>query len=207
MNAKPPIRWPRRALFGAAGLAALLPGPWPRHAGACGEAAAAEIVQPARPDPRAFIERSFELRRTTFQDLENAALRVGRRDAIAASRRLDDAQASPAPPLLKLACLRPMQPMTNTRTGSSGALVVKGDRIVGQAPSRVVLERDPTARAEMAAIRDTARRLGRRDLSGCRLYSSSRPCPMCKAAAYWAGIERLSFGRAMTDGGAPRLCR
>jgi hypothetical protein len=45
-----------------------------------------------------------------------------------------------------------------------------------------------------------------RDLSGCILYSSSKPCPMCEAAAYWAGIERLTFGHDIADGGAPRLC-
>ena len=87
-----------------------------------------------------------------------------------------------------------------------GAVVVKDGRIVGQSQSRVVLDRDPTAHAEMAAIRDAARRLGSRDLGGCRLYSSSRPCPMCEAAAYWAGIEGFTHGRAASDGGAPRLC-
>ncbi|HSG96135.1 MAG TPA: nucleoside deaminase, partial [Afifellaceae bacterium] len=87
-----------------------------------------------------------------------------------------------------------------------GAVVVKDNTIVGQAPSRVVINRDPTAHAEMQAIRDAARRLGNRDLSGCVLYSSSKPCPMCEAAAYWAGIERLIYGRDMANGGAPSLC-
>lgn len=87
-----------------------------------------------------------------------------------------------------------------------GAIVVKDGRIVGQSPSRVILDGDPTAHAEMQAIRDAARRLGSRDLSGCTLYSSSKACPMCEAAAYWAGIDRLVFGRAPTDGGPPRLC-
>lgn len=87
-----------------------------------------------------------------------------------------------------------------------GAIVVKDGRIVGQSPSRVILDGDPTAHAEMEAIRDAARRLGGRDLSGCILYSSSKACPMCEAAAYWAGIERLVFGRDPTDGGPPRLC-
>ena len=86
-----------------------------------------------------------------------------------------------------------------------GAIVVKQDRIVAEAPSRVIVAGDPTAHAEMEAIRAAARRLGR-DLSGCELYSSSPPCPMCEAAAYWAGIERLRHGRRITDGGAPRLC-
>ena len=88
-----------------------------------------------------------------------------------------------------------------------GAVVVKNGRIVGQAPSRVVLRGDPTAHAEMEAIRDAAQRLGSRDLSGCTLYSSSPACPMCEAAAYWAGITRQVSGRAATDGGRPVLCR
>ena len=60
-----------------------------------------------------------------------------------------------------------------------GAVVVRDGKIVGQSPSHVVVHRDPTAHAEMEAIRDAARRLGRRDLSGCTLYSSSPACPDC----------------------------
>ena len=86
-----------------------------------------------------------------------------------------------------------------------GAVVVQSGRIVGQAPSAVITRRDPTAHAEMEAIRDAARRLGSRDLSSCVLYSSSRPCPMCEAAAYWAGIERMVHGAEMVDAGPPRL--
>lgn len=87
-----------------------------------------------------------------------------------------------------------------------GAIVVRDNRIVGQSPSRVVLDRDPTAHAELTAIRDAAHRLGSRDLGGAILYSSSRACPMCEAAAYWAGIERLVYGSEGRDGGAPTLC-
>ena len=87
-----------------------------------------------------------------------------------------------------------------------GAIVVLENRIVGQAPSRVVTNADPTAHAEMEAIRDAATRLGRRNLAGCILYSSSHPCPMCEAAAYWAGIERMIWGRDGRDAGAPGLC-
>ena len=87
-----------------------------------------------------------------------------------------------------------------------GAVVVLDGEIIGQSPSRVILHRDPTAHAEMEAIRDAAHRLGRRDLSRCVLYSSSRPCPMCEAAAYWAGIERLLYGRDGHNGGRPSLC-
>lgn len=87
-----------------------------------------------------------------------------------------------------------------------GALVVRGDEIVGQSQSLVIINGDPTAHAEMAAIRDAARRTGSRDLSGATLYSSSRPCPMCEAAAYWAGVDRMVFGRTGVDAGRPKLC-
>ncbi len=85
-----------------------------------------------------------------------------------------------------------------------GAVVLLGDRIVGAAPSRVVTATDPTAHAEMEALRDAARRLQRRDLSGAVLVSTSRPCRMCEAAAGWANIARLVHGPALTDAGAPR---
>jgi len=88
-----------------------------------------------------------------------------------------------------------------------GAAVVLDERIVGQAASAVTARRDPTAHAEMEAIRDAARRLGRGSLSGAVLYSSSRPCPMCEAAAYWAGIDRMVHGADLADAGAPRLSR
>lgn len=88
-----------------------------------------------------------------------------------------------------------------------GAVIVRDGRIVGEAPSRVVVDGDPTAHAEMEAIRDAARRLGTRNLDGCVMYSTARPCPMCEAAAYWANVERLVFGAQVTSGGAPRLRR
>ena len=88
-----------------------------------------------------------------------------------------------------------------------GAVVVKDDRIVSAAPSRVVTNVDPTAHAEMEALRDAAVHLGSRDLSGCVLYSSSPPCPMCEAAAFWAHVEHLYHGDPIRDGGAPSLRR
>jgi tRNA(Arg) A34 adenosine deaminase TadA len=85
-----------------------------------------------------------------------------------------------------------------------GAVVLRGDVVVGASPSRVVTANDPTAHAEMEAIRDAARRLRTRDLSGCVLVSTSRACRMCEAAAGWAGISRMVYGEALTDAGAPR---
>jgi tRNA(Arg) A34 adenosine deaminase TadA len=88
-----------------------------------------------------------------------------------------------------------------------GAVIVRDGRIVGEGISAVVTNTDPTAHAEMQAIRDAARRLGTRDLSGGEMYGTSRACPMCEAAAYWAGVSRLYYGESIADGGAPRLSR
>ena len=87
-----------------------------------------------------------------------------------------------------------------------GAVVVRDGIIVGQSPSHVIVHHDPTAHAEMEAIRDAAARLGSRNLDGCTLYSSSSACPMCEAAAYWGNIDRMVYGTAISDGGRPSLC-
>jgi len=88
-----------------------------------------------------------------------------------------------------------------------GAVVVRDGKIIGQSWSRVILDKDPTAHAEMAAIRDAARHLNNRDLSNAVLYASSRPCPMCEAAAYWAGIAEIIYGSSANKAGPPKLCR
>lgn len=85
-----------------------------------------------------------------------------------------------------------------------GAVLLRAGLIIGAAPSRVVTASDPTAHAEMEAIRDAARRLRTRDLSGGVLVSTSRPCRMCEAAAGAVGISRMVYGEALTDAGAPR---
>ena len=85
-----------------------------------------------------------------------------------------------------------------------GAVVVKDGRIIGFGPSRVVLKKDWTAHAEREAIREAQARLGRTDLSGCILYSSSRPCSECERAAAAANIDRMIFGSEATDAGRPR---
>jgi tRNA(Arg) A34 adenosine deaminase TadA len=85
-----------------------------------------------------------------------------------------------------------------------GAVVVKDGRVVGEGPSRVLTAGDPTAHAEVEAIRDAARRLGGPSLAGCEIYASSRPCPMCETACYWAGIARIYHGADAVDAGPPR---
>ena len=84
-----------------------------------------------------------------------------------------------------------------------GAVVWLEGRIVGEAPSRVVTLRNPDAHAEREALRDAQQRLGRADLAGALLVSSSRPCGLCEAAAAHARISRMVYGEG-TDAGAPR---
>jgi tRNA(adenine34) deaminase len=84
-----------------------------------------------------------------------------------------------------------------------GAVVVLDDRVVGEGPSRVIQRNDPAAHAEREAIRDAQRRLGREDLSGAVLYSTSRPCVACEAAAANAKIARMIHGTGLVDAGPP----
>ncbi len=90
---------------------------------------------------------------------------------------------------------------------SYGAVIVKDGKIVGFGPSRVVTKGDPTAHAEMEAIRDAASRLKSQDLSGCTMVSTSKPCPMCETAAYWARLDGLIHGSGLTDSGRPEYRR
>ena len=88
-----------------------------------------------------------------------------------------------------------------------GAVIVYKDEIIARAHNQIKMLKDPTAHAEMSAIRDAARRSNSRDLSGAVIYSSSRLCPMCETAAYWANISQMNFGHAITSVGPPKLCR
>jgi tRNA(Arg) A34 adenosine deaminase TadA len=87
---------------------------------------------------------------------------------------------------------------------SYGAVLVLDGTLIGDGPSRVVKNRNPDAHAEREAIRDAQERLGRENLSGSVLYSTSRPCSLCEAAAARAGVARMYFGPTLTDGGQPR---
>ena len=77
--------------------------------------------------------------------------------------------------------------------GPFGAVIVMGGKIISRAGNRVVAGHDPTAHAEVQAIRVAADAMGTHDLSGCVIYSSCEPCPMCLGAIYWAGIRRLVY--------------
>jgi tRNA(Arg) A34 adenosine deaminase TadA len=77
--------------------------------------------------------------------------------------------------------------------GPFGAVVVSQGRIISHAGNRVVADHDPTAHAEVEAIRMASAAIGTHDLSSCVIYSSCEPCPMCLGAIYWAGIKRVVY--------------
>lgn len=83
--------------------------------------------------------------------------------------------------------------------GPFGAVIVRNDEIIAEASNGVTKNNDPTAHAEINAIRKAAKALQNFDLSGCEIYSSCEPCPMCLGAIYWAGLDRLYFANTKED--------
>lgn len=83
--------------------------------------------------------------------------------------------------------------------GPFGAVVVKEGRVISACSNSVTPDNDPTAHAEVNAIRAACRELGSFDLSGCTLYSSCEPCPMCLSAAYWARVDKIVFAADRND--------
>jgi guanine deaminase len=83
--------------------------------------------------------------------------------------------------------------------GPFGAVIVRDGKIIAESGNRVVLDSDPTAHAEIAAIRKAANVLNSHDLNGCILYCSCEPCPMCLGAIYWAGISRVVYASDRND--------
>jgi tRNA(Arg) A34 adenosine deaminase TadA len=92
-----------------------------------------------------------------------------------------------------------IQKMRQNHGGPFGAVVVRRGQIVGRGWNQVTSCNDPTAHAEIVAIRKACRRLKTFQLSDCELYTSCEPCPMCLAAIYWARIRRIAYGCTRED--------
>lgn len=90
----------------------------------------------------------------------------------------------------------------NNGGGPFGAVIVKDKEIVTVATNSVTLDNDPTAHAEVNAIRSACKKLGTFKLEGCYVYSSCEPCPMCLSALYWAGVSRIYYGNTKEDADA-----
>ncbi len=83
--------------------------------------------------------------------------------------------------------------------GPFGALIVKDGEVVALGHNRVTLDKDPTAHAEVSVIRKACKKLDTFDLSGCDIYTSCEPCPMCLSAIYWAHIDNIYYGCTKAD--------
>jgi len=83
--------------------------------------------------------------------------------------------------------------------GPFGAVVVKDEKIISTGVNQVTSNIDPTAHAEVNAIRKASRKLRTFDLSGCEIYTSCEPCPMCLGAIYWAHIDKMYYGNTKSD--------
>ncbi|MEA2107098.1 MAG: nucleoside deaminase [Bacteroidota bacterium] len=87
----------------------------------------------------------------------------------------------------------------NEGGGPFGAVIVKDGEIIAKGTNRVTANNDPTAHAEINAIREATQKLGTFDLSGCQIYSSCEPCPMCLGAIYWARLDKIYFANTKID--------
>jgi guanine deaminase len=92
-----------------------------------------------------------------------------------------------------------VQNVRSGRGGPFGAVVVKDNKIIAEGVNSVTLANDPTAHAEVNAIREACKKLGVFELRGCEIYTSCEPCPMCLGAIYWARPDKVYFGNTAAD--------
>ena len=92
-----------------------------------------------------------------------------------------------------------LQGMENNEGGPFGCIVVKDGEIIGRGNNKVTSTNDPTAHAEVTAIRDACKNIGSFQLDGCIIYTSCEPCPMCLGAIYWARPDKVYFGSNQQD--------
>ncbi len=96
------------------------------------------------------------------------------------------------------------QGMEEGRGGPFGCVIIRDEEVIGKGCNGVTSTNDPTAHAEIVAIRDACRRLGAYQLTGCTVYTSCEPCPMCLGALYWARPARIGYAATRRGGGGCR---
>jgi tRNA(Arg) A34 adenosine deaminase TadA len=106
---------------------------------------------------------------------------------------------SPNPEFLRRAIALATENVLSGAGGPFGAIVVHDGKIIAEAANTVTTTNDPTAHAEVNAIRAAARALGTFTLADCQLYTSCEPCPMCLAAAHWARMDAIYYGASAAD--------
>ena len=87
----------------------------------------------------------------------------------------------------------------NDTGGPFGCVIVKDDKIIGEGSNKVTFSNDPTAHAEIVAIRAACKKINTFNLSGCDLYASCEPCPMCLSAIYWARVDNIYYANTRDD--------
>lgn len=107
--------------------------------------------------------------------------------------------AQPNPEFLRRAIALATENVAAGTGGPFAAVIVRDGKIVGEGANSVTATHDPTAHAEVNAIRAAAKALGSFALAGCELYTSCEPCPMCLAAAYWARVDAVYYGASAAD--------
>ena len=87
----------------------------------------------------------------------------------------------------------------NTIGGPFGSVIVKDDKIIAEGSNKVTSSKDPTAHGEIVAIREACKNLNTFDLSGCEIYTSCEPCPMCLSAIYWSRLDKIYYANTRED--------
>lgn len=100
---------------------------------------------------------------------------------------------------MKLAKDLSLENLKTNAGGPFGAVIVKDNKIIGKGSNNVLKNNDPTAHAEIMAIRDACNNIGSYDLNGCTLYTSCFPCPMCLSAIIWSNIKEVYYGNTKED--------
>lgn len=108
-------------------------------------------------------------------------------------------QGQPNPELLRHVIALATENVVANKGGPFAAAIVRDGKIVGEGANCVTATNDPTAHAEVTAIRAAAKTLGTFTLVGCELYTSCEPCPMCLSAAYWARLDAIYYGASAAD--------
>jgi tRNA(Arg) A34 adenosine deaminase TadA len=106
------------------------------------------------------------------------------------------------PQFLREAIRLSLEKMEANEGGPFGAIIVRDDQVVGRGWNRVTSANDPTAHAEVVAIRDACQRLNNFSLEGCDIYASCEPCPLCLAAIFWSRLDRIYYAASRHDAAA-----